>query len=59
MKKADIIAITILNEKLTTVTEERDKFMRAYIASIRDLDKAHRKIKELEKQACELNKVNI
>lgn len=59
MKKSDIIAISILNEKLTTVTEERDKFMRAYISSIRDLDKAQREIKKLKNQVCDLNKVNV
>jgi hypothetical protein len=58
MKKSDIIAIVLLNNALTEVTAERDKFMKAFIAASRDLDKAQREIKKLKNQVCDLNKVN-
>jgi hypothetical protein len=58
MKKSDIIAIVLLNNALTEVTAERDKFMKAFIAASRDLQKAQKEIKQLKNQVCELNKVN-
>lgn len=59
MKKSDIIAIVLLNNALTEVTAERDKFMKAFIAASRDLQKAQKEIKQLKNQACDLNKVNV
>ena len=58
MKKSDIIAIVLLNNALTEVTAERDKFMKAFIATSNDLQKAQKEIKQLKNQVCELNKVN-
>lgn len=59
MKKSDIIAIVLLNNALTEVTVERDKFMKAFIATYNDLQKAQKEIKQLKNQVCELNKVNV
>ena len=59
MKKSDIIAIVLLNNALTEVTAERDKFLKAFMAASRDLTKAQQEIKKLNNQVCELNKVNV
>jgi FtsZ-binding cell division protein ZapB len=58
MKKSDIETIILQDAEIKRLKDRGEKLERSYLETIRDNIKLRQKIKELEHQNCELNKVN-
>jgi FtsZ-binding cell division protein ZapB len=59
MNKKQIETIILQDAEIKRLKERDKKLEKAYLETIRDNIKLRQKIKELEHQCCELNKVNV
>lgn len=59
MNKKQIETIIMQDAEIKRLKERGEKLEKAYMEAIRDNIKLRQRIKELEHQCCELNKVNV